>query len=143
MFTRWELYVLKSFSSDCSSPMSISILRNIPNLLDSSTGTGMPHWNMYCKSPAVCKQTDLPPALGPEIRTIRCSSLISISRGMTSLPLAFKLRYNRGCFALYHNISGRFSKTGTIAFTRMAKRAFERTKSTKAMKSYAGIKSSI
>ena len=91
MFTRCELYVLKSFSRDCSSPMSMSILWNIPNLLDSSTGTGIPHWNIYCNKPAVCRQTDLPPALGPEIRIIRWSSFISISRGTTSFPLPLSL----------------------------------------------------
>ena len=135
MFTRCELYVLKSFSRDCSSPMSMSILWNIPNLLDSSTGTGIPHWNIYCNKPAVCRQTDLPPALGPEIRIIRWSSFISISRGTTSFPFAFKLRYSRGCFALYHSMEGVSSKRGTMAFTRMAKSAFARTKSTNAMKS--------
>ena len=84
--------VLKSFSMDCSSPISINILWKIPNLLLSSTGTGSPHWNMYWRSPAVCRQTDFPPALGPDIRMIRWSSLISRLSGTTSFPFALKFR---------------------------------------------------
>ncbi len=51
---------------------------------------------LYCKSPTVFKQTDLPPAFGPDIKIILCLSLKKISKGTTSRFSFKKERNNRG-----------------------------------------------
>jgi proline iminopeptidase len=43
------------------------------NSESSLTGGSNPHWNMYCSNPTVFRQTDFPPAFGPEMIKIRCS----------------------------------------------------------------------
>ena len=77
ILVRWELYVLKSFSNDCSSPISMNMSSNILNSLTSLAGTSNPHWNMYCSIPTVLRHTDFPPAFGPEM-TRRCLSGVRV-----------------------------------------------------------------
>ena len=79
--------MLRSSSIDCSSPMSMNILLNMPAWLRSCIGMSRPHCNMYCSNPTVFRQTDFPPALGPEMMRIRCFSSSSISSGITFFPM--------------------------------------------------------
>ena len=67
MSARKELYVLRSFSSDWSSPMLTIMLLKTGSSEASEVGMSIPHWNMYCSRPTVLRQTDFPPALGPDI----------------------------------------------------------------------------
>ena len=45
-----------------------------------------PHCAMYCTMPAVFSVTDFPPALGPDIRSMRRSGDSVISSGIISRP---------------------------------------------------------
>ena len=65
----------------CSSPMSIMIFEKTPALEFSETGIDNPHCIIYCNSPAVFRQTDFPPAFGPEIINILLSVVRMISSG--------------------------------------------------------------
>ncbi|EJW95345.1 hypothetical protein EVA_16547 [gut metagenome] len=47
MLVRCELYVLRSFSILCSSPISMKILLNIPQRELSWRGIGIPHCSIY------------------------------------------------------------------------------------------------
>ena len=55
---------------DWSSPMLTIILSKTIISDVSEVGTGIPHWNIYCRSPIVFRHTDFPPALGPEMRSM-------------------------------------------------------------------------
>ena len=78
IFVRCELYVLRSFSMDCSSPISTKISSKMRNSEISAAGTRIPHWNIYCSNPAVLRQTDFPPAFGPDIIS-RCFCGVNVS----------------------------------------------------------------
>ena len=67
MFSRCELYVLRSLSIDCSSPMSMNRSSNRPISEFSEAEIRNPFCIMYWSSPTVFRQTDLPPAFGPEM----------------------------------------------------------------------------
>ena len=49
----------------------------------SEVGMSIPHWNIYWSSPTVLRQTDLPPALGPDISRMRfCGVRVTVSGTM-------------------------------------------------------------
>ena len=52
----------------------------------SEVGMSMPHWNMYCNRPTVLRQTDLPPALGPEIIRMCLAGVRVAVNGTMDLP---------------------------------------------------------
>ena len=127
MFIRWLEYVLRSSAMLCSSPISIMILANTPAFDLSLIGTEMPHCNMYCTSPTVFRHTDLPPAFGPDIISIRFSSVRVISSGTTVFPCLFSERSRSGWRASIQSICGRRSTVGSMAFISFAVSAFART----------------
>ncbi len=88
---RCELYVLRSLSMDCWSPMSTNMSSNTDISLTGLAGTSQPHCIMYCNSPVLLRHTDLPPALGPDM-TSMCLSLSSLSvSGTMDLPSRFSV----------------------------------------------------
>ena len=105
IFMRNELYVLRSFSSDWSSPMS-TMMRSKTIISEvSEVGMSIPHWNMYWSSPTVLRHTDLPPALGPEMRRMCfCSERVAVS-GTISFLSFFRARSSSGCLAFLRFIS--------------------------------------
>ena len=61
----------------------------------------MPHCNIYCNKPTVFqRQTDLPPAFGPEIMRIRCFLFSSISKGTTFPPCLASESLQQRCTAI-------------------------------------------
>ena len=91
---------------------------------------------MYCNKPTVFRQTDLPPAFGPEMMRIRCSLFNSISSGTTFLPCLANESCNRGWIAVVQSKTCLSSNTGLIAFIWMAQCALARIKSISARNSY-------
>ena len=85
---------------DCSSPMSMKIDRKTGSSETSDAGTGNPHWNMYWMMPVVFRQTDLPPALGPEMTRIRPWRSSRISSDTISRPWARRVCCRSGWRAL-------------------------------------------
>ena len=127
---------------DCSSPISIIICLNIPASDASPTGTVSPHWSMYCISAAVFRHTDLPPAFGPEMTSIRLPSCSVISSGTTSLPTSGRRLHNMGCRACCQRMTGFLTRVGAMLFSCSPTRAFARTKSTSATNCCTCIRSS-
>ena len=69
--------------------MLTSIRSNTGSSEVSEVGISMPHWNMYCNSPVVFRQTDLPPAFGPEMRRILFAGVsITVTGTMERFSLA-------------------------------------------------------
>ena len=82
------------------SPMLTTILSKIGSSEVSDVGMSIPHWNMYWSSPVVFRQTDLPPALGPEMRSMRFFSLRLMVSGTILRPSDLSAFSRRGCLAL-------------------------------------------
>ena len=121
----------------CWSPMSMNRWRNIPALLRSCTGMSSPHCNIYCSRPAVFRQTDFPPALGPEMSSMRLSPSSAMSRRDIFLPCFCSDSSSNGWQAAPQSIMGRLLIAGFTASKRMASCAFARMKSISPRKSYA------
>ena len=103
--SRKELYVLRSLSMDCPSPISAMILSNTTISDVSEVGMSIPHWNMYWSRPTVLRHTDLPPAFGPEIRSMCfCGVNVAVSGTISFLSL-FRERSRSGCLAFLRLIS--------------------------------------
>ena len=88
--------MLRSFSSDWSSPMLTTMLLKTGSSELSDVGISIPHWNMYCSRPAVLRQTDLPPALGPEMSSMRLAGVRLMVSGTMALPSRFSALSSRG-----------------------------------------------
>ena len=88
--------MLRSFSRDWSSPMQTSSLSKIGSSELSEVGMSIPHWNIYCSRPTVFRQTDLPPALGPEISSILLSGFRFTLRAEILFPSFFRLFSSKG-----------------------------------------------
>ena len=142
MLTRWELYVLKSFSMDCSSPISSIISEKMPNEDAPPTGTGSPHCNMYESIAAVFRQTLLPPAFGPEISNMRFSESRRKVVGTISRFSFLSVRYKRGCFPRTMSRHGSSCTDGMMASIRIANFAFALIKSSSAITCEIFFKSS-
>ncbi len=123
MFVRWLEYVLRSFSMLCSSPMSIIMLSNMPTRERSPKGTGSPHCIMYCSRPTVFRQTDLPPAFGPDIIRMNRSRVSIMSSGTTCLPCLSRDRRSNGCMACIQSMCGKVSTWGSTALVLSASSA--------------------
>ena len=123
MFVRWLEYVLRSSSMLCSSPMSMNMLPNTPVRERSPTGTERPHCSMYCTRPTVFRHTDLPPALGPEIISIRFSCVSVMSSGTTALPCLPSERASSGWTARIQSMCGLGLTAGSIPLMSWAKLA--------------------
>ncbi len=67
---------------------------------------------MYCNKPTVFKQTDFPPAFGPEIISILFFSFSLNDNGTTDLFCFFSDNSRRGCTAFSHSRQAWFSNTG-------------------------------
>ena len=81
---------------DWSSPM-LSRMRSKTGISEvSEVGISIPHWNMYCNRPTVLRQTDLPPALGPEISRIRLLGDRLTLRGTMGFPSFLRAFSSRG-----------------------------------------------
>ena len=119
---------------DCSSPISSNKFSKNPISLDSCIGTARPHWTIYWSRATVLRHTDLPPALGPLITSIRLS-VRRIESGTTVLPCRRKLSRRIGCLASRQSSIGRWWSVGTIASISVANNALARRKSTSARKS--------
>ena len=67
----------------------LTMMRSKTGISDvSDVGISIPHWNMYWSSPVVFRHTDLPPALGPEIKRI---CLAGVRRMETGTMVFFSL----------------------------------------------------
>ena len=88
-----------------SSPMLTMILSKTGSSEVSEVGTSMPHWNMYWSSPVVLRHTDLPPALGPEIKRICLAGVKRIETGTISFLSFLNALSRRGWRALRRFIS--------------------------------------
>lgn len=121
---------------DCSSPISMNILLKIPAWLRSCIGTSIPHCNIYCNNPTVLRQTDLPPALGPDIIRIRCFSVNSMSSGTTFLPCLARESCSNGCTAIVQSSNCVFSNAGFIPDICRENKLLARIKSISARNSY-------
>ena len=121
---------------DCSSPISMNILLKIPAWLRSCIGTSIPHCNIYCNNPTVLRQTDLPPALGPDIIRIRCFSVNSISSGTTFFPCLARESCSNGCTAIVQSSNCVFSNAGFIPDICRENKLLARIKSISARNSY-------
>ena len=107
----------------------MQILSNTGNSLVSAAVTGNPHWNIYCTIPAVFKQTDLPPALGPEMTKI-CFCLSScISRGTSSFFSRLSVCASKGWKARRNTIRSSVETIGIPAPFSTAQRALALTAS--------------
>ena len=129
MFRRCELYVLRSFSIDWLSPISINISLNTGSSEDSAVVISMPHCIIYWSSPTVLRQTDFPPALGPEIRRILLSGFSCKSSGTIFFPSLFRFSSSNGWRALWRRTSPDTEMTGLPAAKRDATIAFADIKS--------------
>ena len=136
IFVRCDEYVLRSSSMLCSSPMSMKMPLKMPAWLRSFIGTGIPHCSIYCSSPTVLRQTDLPPALGPEMRRILFLSFRAISSGTTFLLCFSRFILKSGCIASNQSIVLLFSMAGFTALVSMPNNAFALMKSILARNSY-------
>ena len=121
---------------DCSSPMSMKMLSKIPAWLLSCTGINNPHCNMYCSRPTVFRQTDFPPALGPEIMRIRCLSFSVMSNGTTFFPCLANDICSNGCTAAAQSMTCLSARSGFRALMSSANKALARMKSISAKNSY-------
>ena len=119
----------RSFSRFWSSPMLTMILSKTGSSEVSDVGTGMPHWNMYWSSPAVFRQTDLPPALGPETRSMRFFGVRVIVTGTIGRPSLARALSRSGWRAFRRFIPPSSDMTGTPALKSSATCAFATRKS--------------
>ena len=92
----------------------MKIDRNTGSSETSDAGTRKPHWNIYCTMPVVFRQTDLPPALGPEMTRICLRRSSCMSSGTTSRPCARSVCCSKGWRAFF---STSRSSVETIGFT--------------------------
>ena len=111
------------------------MLLKIPAVLLGATGIGIPHCNMYCSNPTVLRHTDLPPALGPDIKRIRFLLDSLMSSGTTDFPFFFNDFSSNGCMAMLQSISGFVEISGCMDFVLIANFAFARVKSISAKNS--------
>ena len=117
---------------DCSSPMSMNIEPKTGSSDISDAGTGNPHWNMYCTMPVVFRQTDLPPALGPDMTRMRLRLSSCMFSGTISRPCARRVCCSSGWRA---SLSTSLSSVETMGFTQPfaeAQRPLARSMSTSA-----------
>ena len=128
--------MLRSSSMLCSSPMSMNMLPNTPVRERSPIGTERPHCSMYCTRPTVFRHTDLPPALGPEIISIRFSCVSVMSSGTTALPCLPSERASRGWTARIQSMWGRGSTHGSMPLVSRARAALALMKSMAASSLY-------
>ena len=98
---------------------------------------------MYCKSPVVWRQTDFPPALGPEITSIRLSVVRPILSGTTFFPAFLNKRYSRGWTAFCQLIPGLSDNEGLIPLMLFANNALALIKSINPRKLNESLRSSI
>jgi len=127
--------VLRSFSILCSSPISIKNLPNRPASVPSPAGIVIPHCSMYWTSATVLRQTDFPPALGPEIRSILSLLLMVIVSGTTSRPaVRAKESVSSGWRTLIHLMCGASATEGMMQLSLLPKMAFALIKSISARK---------
>ena len=116
-------------SRDWSSPMLTMIRSNTGSSDVSDVGTSIPHWNMYCSRPTVFRQTDLPPALGPDMRRM-CFWGVSVTESGTISFFSFLSAFSRsGCRALRRFISPVSEIRGIPAMMSSATCAFAMMKS--------------
>ena len=120
----------------CSSPMSMNMLLNMPAWLLGRMGTGIPHCSMYCSRPTVLRQTDLPPALGPDIRRMLFLASRSMSRGTTVLSCLASDSLSSGCMACTQSTTVLRSMMGLQPSKSSVRRALARIKSICAMNAY-------
>ena len=113
--SRNDEYVLKSFSMLWSSPMLTMMRSNTGSSEVSDVGMSMPHWNMYCSRPVVFRQTDLPPALGPEIKRICFCGVRRTVTGTISFCSRLRALSRRGCRAFRRFNSPLWDMTGIPA----------------------------
>ena len=115
----------------------MKMLLKMPKTLLCATGTGMPHWNIYCNRPTVFRQTDLPPAFGPEMSRMRCFCVRVISNGTTlrgsssrcSILYVSNFSCKSGCTAMAQSSTCLSSILGSVLFVMMAHFALARMKS--------------
>ena len=129
MLVRNELYVLRSLSIDWSSPISTMMRSKMSISEVSEVGMSIPHWNMYWSSPTVLRQTDLPPAFGPDIRRMCFCGVRVAVRGTISFFSFFKALSRSGCLAFLRFISPLSEITGMPAMKSRAICAFAMRKS--------------
>ena len=120
---------------DCSSPISMNMLLKIPAWLRSCMGMSIPHCSIYCNNPTVLRQTDLPPAFGPDIINMRCFSVSSISRGTTFFPCLERESCSNGWTAMVQSSKRVFSSAGFIPDICRANKLLARIKSISARNS--------
>ena len=114
----------------------MNMLLKIPATLALFKGMCMPHCNMYCKRPTVFRHTDLPPAFGPEMMSMRCSRLSLMSSGTTFFPCLASVMRSKGCSASTQSMWGWSCSCGLMASMLMAVSALARIKSISARKVY-------
>ena len=112
--------------------MSMNMPSNTGNSEFSSTGTGKPHWNMYCSNPTVFRHTDLPPALGPEMTSMRRPRSSFRSRGTTCFPSRASVCRSSGWRAERSHSVPSSERTGFTHSFSAAQRAFARIMSMQA-----------
>ena len=122
--------------------MSSIMLSKTPTWEVSPSGTDSPHCTIYCSNPTVFRQTDLPPALGPEIMSIRLSLLSVMSRGTTRFPCFSSEIRSKGCIACPQSITAVDCTVGSIAEKVRESAAFAWIKSMLASNWYEWIISS-
>ena len=71
----------RSSSMLCWSPMSMSICWNSPVCDVFLSGMRSPFCSIYCSSATVLRQTDFPPALGPDMSRMCCCRVSVMSSG--------------------------------------------------------------
>ncbi|CUQ58407.1 Uncharacterised protein [Segatella copri] len=81
----------------------------------SLTGMLKPHCSIYCNNPTVFRQTDLPPAFGPEMIRMRLSCVSMISNGTTFSFFFCRDSCNNGCIARVQSMCGWSSTSGSMA----------------------------
>ena len=109
--------------------MSIIRFSKMPAFERSPTGMLSPHCSMYCSSPTVLRHTDLPPALGPDMMSMRFWGVRMMSSGTTCLSCFSNDRRSRGCEAPIQSMYGRGCSCGSMALMSLANSALARTKS--------------
>ena len=95
----------------------------------SEVGMSMPHWNIYWSSPTVFRQTDFPPAFGPEIRRMCFAGVRDAVRGTISFFSFLRALSRSGWRALRRFISPLSEITGIPAMNSRATCALAMMKS--------------
>ena len=138
---RNDEYVERSFSRLWSSPIESIICSKTGSSEVSEVGTSMPHWNMYCSSPAVLRHTLLPPALGPEMSRMCFSGFSSREMGTIFRPSPASAFSSSGWRAFRSTSRPSSEITGIPAVYSMAVRAFAIMKSSSPTNSAATSRS--